>query len=551
MGPYLFFNLKEGSRKLAKRAVVIAKEVEERGFYTHVDLWRAVGIAATGDWSNATDEELENVVRLLDYVFGRFASVSTQLLHGVEPPLAEAWRRVESGRASSRLADWLAMATHNVARSSPVGLLFFFTIAKDSQAPLAQRFAALYNAGSNVAKLWLLNTLLYALVSPVGLIVAAGSLNTQVEPWETFKELAKRVEEFVSRLNDVEKAYAVALLHPRLAYWYSLFDEVSKAEKFADKAVGALEELKRSYTEDRVSTEEKLWEYLRVMQIRPDLRKELSGLSAYVHYHVAFAYMVADDLEKAAKHAKLSYELAMESGEVYYEVASCSLLARLKAVKEGAPPVEEFERAWLRALQDVNSLGVEAIANALGHYVVALASVGRLSDVKKVLEEWGWALERDLDASALTYGVLSLLDGRYLGKAVEYLPEWARANLPKFVEVLYEAVDAGLFAEGDAEAATRSIEEKYGQEAEKALTWTTLDSGKLFLSALVGLAYCERGEEWGLNLAKVTSRHGSSSNGLHGRLFRELAKALEETTVGNCITDEVLKAAYKLYYSQV
>ena len=149
----------------------------------HVDLWRAVGIAATGDWSNATDEELENVVRLLDYVFGRFASVSTQLLHGVEPPLAEAWRRVESGRASSRLADWLAMATHNVARSSPVGLLFFFTIAKDSQAPLAQRFAALYNAGSNVAKLWLLNTLLYALVSPVGLIVAAGSLNTQVEPW--------------------------------------------------------------------------------------------------------------------------------------------------------------------------------------------------------------------------------------------------------------------------------------------------------------------------------------------------------------------------------
>jgi len=77
VGPYLFFILKERSEKLAKRVVVIVKEIDERGFYTHADLWRAVGIAATGDWGNATDEELVNVVRLLDYVFGRFANVST------------------------------------------------------------------------------------------------------------------------------------------------------------------------------------------------------------------------------------------------------------------------------------------------------------------------------------------------------------------------------------------------------------------------------------------------------------------------------------------
>ena len=56
---------------------------------------------------------------------------------------------------------------------------------------------------------------------------------------------------------------------------------------------------------------------------------------------------------------------------------------------------------------------------------------------------------------------------------------------------------------------------------------------------------------WGNDYRLEGQQHGSSSNGLHGRLFRELAKALEETTVGNCITDEVLKAAYKLYYSQV
>jgi len=115
-----------------------------------------------------------------------------------------------------------------------------------------------------------------------------------------------------------------------------------------------------------------------------------------------------------------------------YEVASCSLLPRLETVREGVPPVEEFERAWLRALQDVNSLGVETVANALSRYVVALASVGRLSDVEKVLEEWEWALKPDSNASALIYGVLSLFDERYLGKAMGYLPEWARANLPKF-----------------------------------------------------------------------------------------------------------------------
>jgi len=385
----------------------------------------------------------------------------------------------------------------------------------------------------------------------VGLIVAAGPLNTQVDPWETFKELARRVEEFVSRLNDVEKAYAVALLYPRLAYWHSLFDKVSKAKEFADKAVEALKELEKSYAKDEASTEEKLWEYLRVMQIRPNLRETLGDLGAHVHYHVAFAYMIADELEKAVKYAKISYKMAKESREVYNKVVSFSLLWRLETVREGVPPVEEFERAWLRALQDVNSLGVETVANALGHYVVALASVGRLSDVEKVLEEWGWALGRDPDASALTYGVLSLLEGKYLGMAVEYLPEWARANLPKFAEALYEAVEAGLFAEGDAETATRTIENNYGREAVEALTWAMLDSGKLFLSALVGLAYCERGEEWGLKLARVASRLGSSISGLHSRLFRELAKALEVVTVGKCITDEVLGVTYKLYYSQV
>jgi len=239
--------------------------------------------------------------------------------------------------------------------------------------------------------------------------------------------------------------------------------------------------------------------------------------------------------------------LAKKLGIIYHEVSSCGFLPRLKAVRDGAPPVEEFKELWQRALQDAGELGAEALAATLGKYVVALASAGRLGEVEKVLERWSWALELHPDTSALSYGVLSLFDYRYLEKAVGHLPEGARAKLPKFADALHDALKMDLFTISSRDKLT----DAYGEDIVMALKYIVSSSVDLFLSALVGLAYCKRGEEWGLKLARAAAWAGSGFKGIVGRLFGELAKALEGATVGNCVTDEVLKAVYKLYYRHV
>jgi len=187
--------------------------------------------------------------------------------------------------------------------------------------------------------------------------------------------------------------------------------------------------------------------------------------------------------------------------------------------------------------------------------VVALTSIGYLSDVEKVLEKWGWVLELHSDTSALTYGVLSFFDGRHLERAVKHLSEQVSASLPKFADVLHDAIETGLFVKEPEihMSAVKTLALVYGRDAVKALVEVASTSSKLFLSILVGLAYCKRGKKWGLKLAKAAAQAGSQlfKGGINGSLFGELAKTLKNTTVNNCVTEGVLKAVYKLYYLHV
>jgi len=210
-------------------------------------------------------------------------------------------------------------------------------------------------------------------------------------------------------------------------------------------------------------------------------------------------------------------------------------------------------KVWRRASQNVGELGAEGIAATFGNYVVALASVGRLSDMKKALEEWGWALELVPDAATLTYAVLSLFDERHLEKAIGHLPKHARDNLPKLADAFYDAAEVGLYAiEPEVvKLAVDRLMRKYGEDVVKILFEATPISSKLFLFALVGLAHCRMGMEWGLKLAKEAARTGLRYRSILGYLFGELYKALEGATVGNCVTEEVLEAVYKLYYLHI
>jgi len=558
---YLYHILRERGGELIRRATAIVREIERRDGYTDVDLLRAVGITIAGQWDSAADEELEIALKLVSDTLVRFATFSPIALKNAEPLLSEAWHRVisrgafEGGERRQRLADWLTLVAYNAARGYPRSLLYLFAVGidKPNLETVAKRFDTLYNATSNAGKLLLLNMLFHILKWDIVVVAALLGLS-QFTPWEVFERTAKRVEELVSHLHGVERAYIVAPLYPLIAIWYTSFGGFDRAARFAKESLNALEELWKAYEEDKASTEESLWPYLVLRQVKPDLERELDELSQLVYYHVAHVYMNLDELDRAVEYAEKACKLAEKLGDVYYEVSSCNLPLRLKSVIVGVLPVEEFEKLWQRASQLVGLLGVETVVVTLGEYVVALTSIGYLSDVEKVLEKWGWVLELHPDTSALTYGILSFFDGRYLERAVAHLPVRVNASLPKFADVLHDAIEAGLFVKEPEihMSAVKTLTLVYGRDAVKALVEVASTSSKLFLSVLVGLAYCKRGEEWGLKLAKAAAQAGLHLfKGTGGRLFGELYKALEGATVYNCVTDEVLRTVYKLYYAHV
>jgi len=563
VGLYLHPLSRERGGELVKRAMAIFNEVERRGFYTTVDLLRGVGIAAAGQWDIATDEELEKAIRLAARALRYFATFLPIVLNRIESLLSEAWRRFvswgasEGGESRQRLADMLTKVAYSAVGGRPPLLPHFFVPEKKEPDPetVARRFGVLYNAASNAGKLRLLNTLLYTVNWDIGGDNVTATLlgNPQLGRRRALKEVAKRVEELVSQLDGVERAYVVARLYPALAKQYTSFGEFDKAVELVEESLTALEELRSAYEKDTATTEKELRSYLELRQVNPDLGRELSELRRYVYYRAVFVYMGIGDLGNATKYATMTCDLAKKLGRVYYEITSCGVLLRLKAVESGTPPAGEFEELWQRAVHAVGQMGAETTANRLGNYVVALTSVNRLGDVVKVLEEWGWALELDPFASALAYGVLSLFSERYLEKVVESLPREAKANLPRLADALHDAVETGLFVKEPnmIELARRKLLEIHGEDVIKALAKVAWTSSKLFLSALVGLAYCKRGEEWGLKLAKAAAWAGSRFKGIGGRLFGEFYKALENASAGKCITDEVLRAVYKLYYRHV
>jgi len=557
VGLYLHPLLRERGGELIKKAVAIVREAEKRGFYTGLDILRAVSIAAVGLWNSASDEELENAMRLAAYALDKFATFSATVLVYFWPLLSETWRRVVSrqdGGLRQRLADWLIIASKNAARGHPLGLLLSLVSGIDKPGQtVTQRFDALYNAASYAGRLEILYALLSTLDLDIGGVNVVVLLLGKHGPKEVFEEVVKRVEELVSQLYGVEKTYAMAQLYPLAALQYTFFTEFDKALKFTKEALKALDELRKAYEEGKALTEEKLRPYLELRQVKPDLETELKVLSWHVYHHAARVYMDADELTEAVERAVTACDFARELNSVYYEVLSCSLPLRLSVIRGDAPPVEDFEKSWQSVLHDIARLGAEAIATTLGEYVVALASADRLSEVEKVLKEWNWALKLHPDTSALTYGVLSLFDGRYLEKVVEHLPEGARANLPKFADVLRDADEAGLFTKIPeiVASAMNTLAVSYGLDVVIAFSRIVSDSANLFLSALVGLAYCKRGEEWGLKLARESARVGSGIKGIASRLFAELYKALENATMDNCVTEKVLSAVYKLYYLHV
>lgn len=425
---------------------------------------------------------------------------------------------------------------------------------------IAERFHTLYNATSNTGKLLLLMTLVDSIVTTIQYVVEPGEeviasiaallLGEVATQREALNKVSQLVEYFVSRLKGVERTHAEAWLYPGLAWWYASAGLPDRAEEYFKRAQMALEELENAIKEGVV--EKSLRDFIELLNM-PNLTTLLHHLRQNYYRAAVFVYKNIDRLDEALKFAKDACDLATQYSDEY-AIIQCGLLPRLRVVRGERPLVEEFKKAWEEVSKNFLPFGTENAASTFGEYVVALAYNSPIEEVKKELDRWDCVLKLHPVVAALTYGVLSLFDERYVEKAMEGLPEWARDNLPNFADVLRNAVEAGLFIPHTeiAYLAEKTLNVVYDKKAVNTLKKIGEDSHKLLLLVLVGLAHCKKGAKWGLELARVASQLGSQLYaGLGSRLFGELAKALESVTVGNCVTDEVLSAVYKLYYSYV
>jgi len=492
------------------------------------------------------------------FISSRFPIVSPSIISHMSSLLVESWHRIENQTPSAHLADCLAALVYKIASSSPLSVVDLFVIGEElpDQTFVAKRFNNLYERASNTGKLLLLNMLLrvFGKKAEKANVLDALLGSKQVKEEEAIVEIAKRIDDFVSSLNvDVEMHYTKVLLYPRLAPEYAYFGKIDKVKMYIRETMKALRDFETMVTNRRDYVETVLRPHLKLKWIIPDLDRELDELRVHAFHQLALAYMLVDMLKNASKYAQEACKSARKLGNAYYEIMSCGLRRRIEILMSGLIPYSKFAELWLRALQKIDTLDAELATTTLSDYIVALVSVGRLTDVNKLLEEWNWMLELQPSITTLTYGVLSLFDQRYLDKAMEHFFGQAKVDLQKLADVLHDAVERGVFDKGITIIDMRSFESIRDKKIAEALDKATSDVVSLFVTVLLGLAHCERSKEWGLKLARAAAQAGSQlfKDRISSRLFGELYNVLEGAKVGKCITDEVLRAVYKLYYAHV
>ena len=538
---YVYPLILKRRKELAQRAVERCAKIG-RGLITSFDIWHAMGTVTAMDWSNATDEELAAAVKLATLILDKYATIIEILFTHFYFLFEEAWHRIEKG-AKASLADAIAMAANVTARGWYIYAPTVIIAGKNSSNEVyKERYEALYRSASNAGKLALLE-LLFAEFP----VEAAVLLNAREnDERELLREVTKRVDSFVATLYGAERWYVASLLYPRLATLHAQLGEVDSALKYIEGALDALTLLEDALTKRRNEVEGILYSYLE-MRFTRNIDVALEVLRFNVYVHSARVHMVAGNMQEAKKFAELACKSA-ERLDAYNEVVACSLQRRLAVIESGVPPLGDFEQLWHRALDDVGTLGVEVMVTTLGQYLVALASMWRLGEVAKLLEKWWPVFVLGEEETAITYGVLSLFDTRYLRKVMAYLPAEARDNLPTLAYALREAFEAGLFSEDlhVDEGAWKRLLDIYGYEVTRLLVTVAWNPSYLFLLVLVGLAYCR--DDWGLILARLAARIGSLFKTYDGRLFGELATILEKIGSGECLNNEVMKFVYKLYY---
>jgi len=225
--------------------------------------------------------------------------------------------------------------------------------------------------------------------------------------------------------------------------------------------------------------------------------------------------------------ARAACKDAMALDNVNLMLRACFAFFKAAAACYGRINPDDFEAIWRIARQFIEG---GALADVLGKYLVALAVAGRHGEVERALEEWGGVLESDRSAALATYAALAMFDLKYAERALRYLPDDVKSDLPRYADALHEAVESGQLP--DSGPWPTGVLESTG------------GVGALLALSFLGVAFCR--QPWGLKLARAAAKAFARAVQRYGIRIDYYLHALEEPKSSNCASAR--RYAVRAYY---
>jgi hypothetical protein len=244
-------------------------------------------------------------------------------------------------------------------------------------------------------------------------------------------DLLNELDRFKSSLGDIAWAYALApaLIHGdvrKLMMKTLRINDVNEVVDKANEVLGRLSKLRGLIQE--LMRDEEFMGYVESRFVKADeeaVKTVILEASSHLKHALAIYRLDNDELNEAEDLFKEAADESREIGDYENYLISSGLALRVEAIKDplaGDKLINGFRQLYEETFKEPFEYTAEHLSFAshvLGNYLVSLALINNVEEIRKLLEKHLWVLNADEQASILTRLTLNAL----LGHRVELSSE--------------------------------------------------------------------------------------------------------------------------------